>query len=141
MPDIRRQISRGQVHAYAFGLANIPISQTDVQLIAADPSGNDFYVAAFDGEVIAVAWGFSAAPTAGTMTVGATFGGTEDADTTASVTVDSATTVGRIRVPRGKAAFTAGTKIGAEITTNGSFAPTTTDVTVTVYVLEYLEGI
>ena len=40
----------------------------------------------WSGEVIAVDFTLSAAASAGSMTLGATFGGTEDADTTLTVT-------------------------------------------------------
>ena len=41
-------------------------------------------------------------------------------------------------VPRGTARFVRGDQIGAEITTNGTFAPTTADLLVVVWVLLYL---
>lgn len=139
--QIERYIARGQVVAYPFGLANVAASQTDVQLVAADPSGNAGYVSPFAGEIVGIGWELSAAATAGTLTIGATVNGTEDADTTLSVPADASTTRGTLRVKRGKARFKAGDSIGAEITTNAGFLPITTDLTVTVYVMLELDGI
>lgn len=141
MAKITRTIGKGQMVAFVFGQINVAANQSDVQLIAADPSGNDGYAAAWDGEIVGIAYNLSAARTAGTLTIGATVNGTEDTDTTVSVPGDSATTAGYKRVPRGAAPFVAGQVIGAEITTNAGHLPTTTDLTVTVYVLQYIEGI
>jgi len=54
---------------------------------------------------------------------------------------DSTTVKGYQRVSRGRCAFSAGDVIGVEITTNSGHLPTTTDLTVTVLALVYLEGI
>src|SRR5262245_26900673 len=138
---LSRDTSRGQLLALSFGQINVAASQTDVQLTAADTSGNDHYPMAFPGDVVAIAWSASAAVTAGTCTLGATFDGTEDADTTLSVPADSTTTAGKFLIPRGKAPFAANTKLGVEISTNSGFLPITTDISVVVYVLVDVDGI
>jgi hypothetical protein len=138
---IARGTSKGQLVALPFGQANVAASQTDVQLVASDPSANDGYAMPFDGEVVAVSWNLSAASTAGSLTVGATVEGTEDADTTLTVPADSATVRGYKRVPRNKATFVAGQRIGAEITTNAGFLPITTDLTVVVWAIVQIDGI
>lgn len=139
-----RSTSRGQVVPLIFGQTDLAVGQTDVQLVTAigeTGQATDGYPIPWPGEVIGISWDFTTAPTAGTMTVGATIGGTEDADTTGTVVVDSAAVSGYKRVPRGKAPFVAGAVIGSEITTNGSFAPITADVVVVVFVLVDLDGI
>lgn len=139
---ISHEIAKGQLVALNFGLVNVGASQTDVQLTAAAVSGNaDGYGAPWAGDVVGIGWALSAASTAGVGTVGATVGGTENANTTLTFPADSATTEGYKRIPRGKASFAAGARLGAEITTDGSWLPTTTDLTVTVYVLYSLDGI
>jgi hypothetical protein len=141
---ITRYTSKGQLIPLVFGQTDLAVSQTDVQLVAAiGETGQavDGYTMPFPGDIVGVSWAFTTAPTAGTMTVGATVGGTEDADTTASVVVDSTATAGYKRVGRGSAGFNAGDVVGAEISTNGSFAPITADVLVTVWVIVYMDGI
>jgi len=80
----------------------------------------------------------SAAGSAGSLTVGASVNGTEDADTTQTI---STAARGYARIPRGKVTFTAGQYIGVEITTNASWNGTSSDLAVDVYALMYLEGI
>jgi hypothetical protein len=141
---IARGTSKGQLTPLVFGQTDLAVSQTDVQLVTAiGESGQtgDGYVMPFGGEIVAVGWNLTAAATAGTLSVGATVNGTEDTDTTIAVPADSATTKGYKRVPRNKATFVAGDAIGAEITTNGSFAPITADLVVTVWVVVQLDGI
>jgi hypothetical protein len=137
---ITRDTSKGQLVAYVFGQANVQDSQTNVQMVAADPSGNDGYCSPFAGEVVGIGWNVSAAFSAGVLTVGASFNGTEDADTTTSVTMATVTS-GYQKVNRGKAAFAAGTVIGCEYTTDANVEANTVDLTVTIYCLLYLEGI
>lgn len=130
-----RSTSRGQLVALSFGQANSAASQTDVQLVAADPSGNDHYPAGCDGYVYGIAWSLSAAITAGTATIGVTFDGTEDANSTISLPADSTTTSGVSYFAKNKIPFTKLKKIGVEISTNSGFLPITTDLTVQVLVI------
>lgn len=142
MTQIERAISKGQLVAYTFGQTDLAVSQSNVQLAGAigeTGQTTDGFVAPFAGEIIAIGWNLTAAKTGGSLTVGATIGGTEVAATTQTVpTVD---TSGRGVVVRGTAPFAAGDVIGAEITTDASFAPITADLAVVIYALLYLENI
>lgn len=138
---ITRDTSKGQLVAYVFGQADIQDSQTNVQMVNADPGAATLgYCTPFAGEVVGVAWNLSAAFSAGVLTVGASFNGTEDADTTTNV-VMATDVAGYKRVPRGLGKFAAGTVIGCEYTTDGNVEANTVDVTVTIYCLLYLEGV
>lgn len=143
--QIERVIAKGQLVPLAFHQADVAATQTDVQLstvavdnAADDQLGTDGYVMPFDGEVIAVSARLSAAATAGTLTVGATVGGTEKTDPTLSITTAQSAydTAGR-----GVSVFSAGDLIGAEITTSGTWDGLTADLTVVVWVLLHLEGV
>ena len=141
MTQITLDTSKGQLVPYVFGQDALAASQTDVQLptVMAEASQvNAGYTMPFRGEIVAVAAQLSAAGSAGSLTVGATIGGTEDADTTMTITTE---TNKALVVPRGKAAFAAGAELGCEITTNGAWNGTTADLVAVVYVLHYLEGI
>lgn len=136
-----RDTSKGQLVAYVFGQDALAASQTDVQLPTVISEGSqavDGYVMPFDGSIVAVGWASSAAATAGSATIGATVNGTENADTT--LTVTTATNAYR-RAPRGSASVVAGDRLGCELTTNASWDGTSADLTATVYVLHDLEGI
>jgi ribonuclease J len=98
----------------------------------------DGYTMPFAGEIVGVSFVLSAAAAAGVGTVGATIGGTEDADTTLTMGTSAGTYK---RVKRGSARFVAGDKIGCELTTDGSWDATTSDLGVTVWVLLEMEGI
>jgi hypothetical protein len=141
MPTITRDMSKGQLVALAFGQDAVAASQTDVQLPVAMAEASmavTGYVAPWAGRVVAVAASLSAAATAGTLTVGATFGGTEDADTTMTIATETEKSV---RVLRTKAAFAAGAVIGCEITSSASWDGTTADLAAQVYVVYDVEGI
>lgn len=135
--QITRELSKGQVVALKFFLANVAASQTDVQL---KESSNqvDGISMPFDGEVLAICSDLSSAASAGSLTVGATFNGTEDSDTTMSITTESAKV---LKVARGKAAFVAGDKLGVEITSSGTWNGTTADLVVNVYVQLNVAGV
>lgn len=139
--NITRDASAGQLVVLNFGQDALAASQTDVQLPVTMGEASQAvtgYEAPFSGDVVAVAYSLSAAGSAGTLTIGATVGGTEDADTTITITTE---TDGYLRVPRGKCSFAAGAQLGAEITTDGSWNGTTADLSVQLYVLYALEGI
>lgn len=133
---IERIISKGQLVPLEFGQANVVASQTDVQLVGNQSSG---YIMPFAGEIVAVTYCLNANKTAGVLTIGPTIGGTEVSALT--VTAANSTAVGRKTVKRRTAAFAAGAEIGAEITTDGSLAPVTAELGVTVWVILSLEGI
>lgn len=141
MPTINREISKHQLVSYVFGQDALAASQTDVQLPAVAAEATevvDGYTMPFAWEVVAVAATLSVAGSAGTLTVGATVGGTEDADTTMTITTET----DKVKaVPRGKMRGVAGQRLGCEITTDGSWNGTTADLKAVVYVLLALEGI
>lgn len=137
--------ARHQLVPLQFTQADVAASQTDAQLsvAAVDNAADDQlacteYAMPWPGQVVGVSYALSTAGTAGTLTVGASIGGTEDADTTQTVTTAAS---GYGRVPRAAARFVAGDLIGCEITTDGSWNGTSSDLIVTVWVLLRLEGI
>lgn len=142
MGTIIRNTSKGQLVPLYFGQDAVAASQTNVELPIvigeASQAVTTGYEMPWDGEVVGVSFTLSAAGSAGTLTVGASINGTEDADTTITITTAAA---GYQRVPRGNAKFSAGDNIGAEITSDGSWNGTTSDLAVTVWVLLQLEGI
>lgn len=133
----------GQLVGLTFMQDNVAASQTDVQLTIAEvaaAAGNavDEYTMPWDGEVVGVSFKLSAAGTTGAFTIGATINGTEDTDTT--ITVGTSTSNYK-RVGRGQCEFTAGQRIGAEITTAAGWDGTTADLGVTVWCLVNLDGV
>lgn len=143
MGQITNETAKGQLVALVFGQDAVAASQTDAQLnvmevASAAALAVDGYTMPFAGEVVGISYVLSAAATAGVGTIGATVGGTEDADTTLAM----GTSAGNYkRVARGSARFVAGNKIGCELTTDGSWDATTADLAVTVWVLLEMEGI
>jgi hypothetical protein len=138
MTQIIRKTAKGQLVALQFMQDAVAASQTDAQLEHENGQGANEYTAPWDGEIVAVSYQISTAGTAGSMTLGGTIEGTEDADTTMTVTTG---TDGYQRTPRGKAKFVAGNTLGVEITTDASWTPETGDLLVTLWVLLYLEGV
>lgn len=143
MAKISREISKGQLVPLHFFQDNVAASQTDANLVVlevASAAGHAVasYSMPWEGEIVGISYDLSAAATAGTLTVGATISGTEDADTTQTIT--TAQRAG-VEVERGKARFAADSYIGAQITTDGSWNATTADLAVTVWVLLYLKKI
>lgn len=139
--QIERIAAKGQLVAYVFGQDALAASQTNVQLPTAIGEGSQAvtgYTMPFPGEIVAISADLSAAATAGSLTVGATIGGTEGADPTLSITTEVTKTD---RAPRGTAKFVAGDILGAEITTSGTWDGITADLAVVVYVLLELDGI
>lgn len=141
--QLERLIAKGQLVPLTFMQDAVAASQTDVQLSVAEVNagaGNaiDGYVMPWEGEIVAITARTSAAATAGTLTIGATVGGTEKTDP--AITITTAQT-GRDLANRGTSLFSAGDLIGAEITTDGSWDATTADLSVVVWVLLHLEGI
>jgi hypothetical protein len=138
---ITRDMSKGQMVVLAFGQDAVAASQTDVQLpvgMAEASMAVTGYVAPWAGKIVGVAASLSAAATAGTLTVGATIGGVEDADTTMSITTETEKSV---RIMRTAAGFGAGAVIGCEITTNAGWDGTTADLAAQVYVVYDVDGI
>lgn len=136
---VERIIAKGQLVPVTFGLNDVAISQTDVQL--ANFTGNAAgVVMPFAGEIVAISYLLSNSKTAGSLTVGPTVGGTER--TALTLSAANSATSGRKVVKRTTVPFAAGAEIGAEITTDGSFAAgSNPDLAVTVWVLLSIEGI
>lgn len=141
MTQITLDTSKGQLVPYYFGQDALAASQSDVQLpvpMAEASTAVTGYVMPFKGEVVAVAGYLSAAGSAGNITLGATLSGTEDADTTLTITTAAN---GYLAVPRGKCQFAAGADLGCELSTHASWDGTSADLIAVIYVLHYLEGI
>lgn len=143
--QIDNVIAKGQLVPLVFAQADVAASQTDANLsvMAVDNAADDQLAVVevsmpFEGEVVGVSVNLSAAAGAGSLTVGATINGTEDADTTQTITTEQRKTG---KVARGRAGFAAGARIGAQITTDGSWNGTSADLLVTVWVLLSVEGI
>lgn len=121
----------------------VAASQTNVQLPVAEVNagaGNacDGYTMPWAGNIVGISFQLSAAGSAGTLTIGPTVDGTESSDPTLSVTTAAS---GSDTATRGTAAFAAGAVIGAEITTDGSWNGTSSDLVVTVWVLMEVTGV
>ena len=142
--QIERIISKGQLVPLKFFDENLADALTDSQmkLLSTAATSGDFagdeHLMPFDGEIIAITANTNADLTAGTAVFGATIDGTEK--TALQVTLDDTNQRARKSIARGTIPFSAGARIGCEVTT-ASLAPATTDVEVTVWVLLYLEGI
>ena len=141
MATITRDTSRGQLVPLLFAQDAVAASQTNVQLVVPGETTTPLvegYEMPFDGEVVAISYTLDTAGSAGVFTIGATVNGTEDSDTTVTVGTNAASYA---RIPRGKCTFSASDSIGVEITTDGSWNGTTSDVSVVVWVLLYMEGV
>lgn len=138
---IIRSTSRGQLVPLIFAQDAVAASQTNVQLVVPGETTTPLvegYEMPFAGEIVALSYTLNAAGTAGVFTIGATVNGTEDADSTVTVGTNAASyTV----IPRGAIKFVAGDSLGAEITTDGSWDGTTSDLSVVLWVMLYVEGI
>lgn len=142
--QIERIIAKGQLVTYQFMQDDVAASQTDVQLgiVQEDDAASNQSIAGiiapFAGEIIGISYKLSAAGTAGALSVGPTVGGTEKTALTQAVGTNAS---GRATVARGSILFAAGDEIGAEITSNGDWDGTSSDLAVWVHCLLYLEGI
>lgn len=141
MSLITLDTSKGQLVPFVFGQDALAASQTDVQLPAVGPEEGgtvDGYSMPFRYDVVAISTSLTVAGSAGNITVGATVDGTEDADTTLTITTG---TNHALKIPRGKASGAAGTRLGCELTTHASWNGTTADLIAVVWCIVYLEGI
>ena len=140
--QVVRNIAKGQIVPLLFQQAAVAANQTDAQLpvveVGSSPSLVIGIPAPWPGEVVGISYSLDSAGSAGTLSVGVSIGGTEDADTTVAV---GTTTVGSLVVPRGKVVFDAEDLIGVEITSDASWNGTTSDLSVWVWVLLHVEGI
>jgi hypothetical protein len=141
MTMITRSTSKGQLVALTFAQDAVAASQTNVQLVVPGETTTPLvegYEMPFPGEVVALSYTLDTAGSAGVFTIGATLNGTEDADTTVTVGTNAASYA---VIPRGKMVFSASDSLGVEITTDGSWNGTTSDLSVVLWVLLYLDGI
>ncbi len=122
---------------------NLAASQTNIQLNIAEVASAatiavEGYAMPWNGTIVGISYVLSAAASAGTLTIGPTIAGTESPDPTLSVTTGVA---GSDTAMRGTAPFAAGDVIGAEITTDGSWNGTSSDLGVIVWVMLEVSGI
>lgn len=134
MTQALRTLPGNTIVPLVFGQTDLAVSQTDVQIptaIGETGQATVGYTMPWPGEILKVVADLTTAGTAGSLTVGATIDGTEDADTTLTITTEATKTASPTR---NTAVFAAGAVIGCEITTDGSWAPITADLVATVWV-------
>jgi hypothetical protein len=125
-----------------FGYKNLAASQTDLeaQRVIADatPVGRQQgVIMPWDGQVQAFSWMANGSKTAGTCTF-SVYRGTTLID---SKTWADGTSSGYGTVPlRTAPEFSEGAELKVKVTTNGSFAPTTLDIEVTLFVIKRIGG-
>lgn len=117
-----------------FGAINVADSAGTAE---AYPAGTTEYIMPWAGSVIGISANSNADYTGGTLTFNPTINGAEDTDlgVTLSDTVQRATT----RIDADKVRFVANQRLGVEWSKTGTVAPTTTDVTLILWVM--LEGV
>jgi hypothetical protein len=135
--------ARGQVLPFVFVQDAVAASQTDVQINIQEVSGGMALAVSelsmpWAGRVVGISVNTSAAATAGSLTVGATIDGTEQAASTQTITT---ATAAYAVIPQGSIKFSAGQKLGVEITTSASWDAVTADLAVIVYVLLDCQGV
>ena len=139
---IQRYIAKGQVIPLQFMEAALAAAQTDAQMVLVDvgasPSLTDGVVSPFNGAVVGLSFLLDSAGSAGQLDIGASIDGTEVAATTQVVTTAAS---GYAAFQRDVAKFEAGAELGVEITTDGSWNGTTSDLSVILWVLIELEGV
>ena len=141
--QIDNTLSRWQLVPLYFSQAAVAASQTNVQLYTSEVATplvllNTGYVMPWEGKIVAISANLDTAATAGSLTVGATVGGTEGSDPTLSITTE---TEKYDTAPRTAARFAVGAVIGAEITSSATWDATTSDLNVIVWVLLKVSGI
>lgn len=119
---------------YQFMQSNVAASQSAVALDVLGLSGNTEYTMELTGSVVGISIASNASRSAGTLTVDVTING--------SVTGLQAVLDGTnaqyhyaTQLPETDI-FSAGDRLGIDITTDGSWAPTTADIVATVVVLK-----
>lgn len=138
--QMERIIAKGQLVPFTFTRTAVAASASNSVMQISDTAVDvPEAVIPFDFEIMAVTTSLTTARSAGTITTEATINGNGS-----GVTNVISTNVSRSRATsrRGAKVGSAGDRIGARLTTDGSFAPVTTnDVAVTVWVLVHLEGV
>lgn len=149
--QIERIIAKGTLVPFTFMQSDAAASQTNAALTVAevrdvaattdDRNAADGYTVPFDFEVVAVSVRVATADarTAGTLTVEPLIAGSA---TGLTAVLNASNTEGNYTVQgRGLDVGTAGQKLGARITTDGTWAPATADVVVTVWAIVHLDGV
>ena len=144
MPKQFEQIAaRGQVVPFVFVQDAVAASQTDAQINIQEVSGGMALAVSelsmpWAGSIVGISVNTSAAATAGSLTVGVTLDGTEQAASTQTITTGQAATAvfNQASIP-----FIAAQKLGVEITTSASWDAVTADLAVIVYVLLDCQGV
>lgn len=126
--EVFRDFSSG----ITFGQSNVAANQTAVALSIVGQSGNTEVVMAEDGYVMGISVASNDARTGGTLTVDATVNGT--AQSIQAILDSTNTTYHYSSVDRQTKTFSKGDRIGVDITTNASWAPTTADIIVNVFI-------
>lgn len=117
---------------FNFFQSNVAASQSAVALSVLGLTGNTGFVMPFPGSIIGISIASNDARTAGTLTVDVTKNGTV---TGLQAVLDGTNTTTHYATQEAEAdVFDAGDLIGVKITTDGSWAPTTADIVVTVIV-------
>ena len=107
---------------------DVAASQTDVQLLLC-ATGPDGIVMPKAGWIVGLFWTLSAAGSAGALSIGATIDGVEKTATTQAITT-AAEGHAEFKTKDVAPRFAAGEQIGSEITTDGSWNGTTSDLAV-----------
>jgi hypothetical protein len=113
--------------------SNVLASQTDLAMDTV-LLGNREYVLPYAGSIVGIGVASSEARTAGTLTVDATVNGTKSGLT--AVLDGTNTQFHTATQAKDTDTFAAGNRLGVKFTTDGTWAPTTADIVVTV-VIEY----
>ena len=144
MPKQFEQIAaRGQIVPLVFVQDAVAASQTDAQLNLIEVTGGMALAVQglslpWAGAVVGISVDTTLAATAGSLAVGVTLDGTEQATTTQTLTTGVAASA---VFPQSAVPFTAGQKLGVEITTNAAWDAVTADLAVVVYVLLDCQGV
>jgi hypothetical protein len=124
----------GYKNSFSFAQSNVVVSQTAVAIDVLGQAGNTEYVLPYDGSVVGISVASNAARTTGTLTVDATINGS--ATGLQAILNGSNTTYHSGTQGVNTDTFSAGNRLGVKLTTDGSWAPTTADIVVTV-IIEY----
>jgi len=119
---------------YQFMQSDVAANQTAVALDVLGLSGNTEYTMDLAGSVIGISIAGNAARSAGTLTVDVTINGT--ATGLQAILNETNTTYHYATQVMETDTFSAGNRLGVDITTDGSWAPVTADIVVTVIVLK-----
>ena len=118
----------------AFIDQNVAAEQTNAQLVVGAAPDQDGVLALMGGYVVGMSVQLNAAATAGSLTVGVSIDGTEDADTTQTITTEQEV-MAKFEIGVDAPRFEAGEQIGVGITTGPTWDGPTADLMVVVYVL------